>query len=141
MTSCLNGLGPVSSNLKKFTEKPEENELVGDWEVDEFSYEFIRDNYNSNPKEMIFKINDDNTYHFKNVYDFENPKDSVSFNVSGQWEIKDYNSQGWNLDLDFSRNFGLANNWFLFKEDGEIIIISFIGDPDSGDRLLFHNKN
>jgi hypothetical protein len=141
ITSCLNGIGIISSELTTIKEKPKEDNLLGNWEVDEYSYEFIKNNFNSNPKEVMLILKKDKAFILKNVYDFDIEQDSIPFDISGQWELNHYKNREWRLDLNFPKNFGLASNWLLYKKEEEMVIISFIGDPDSEDRLLFKKKS
>ena len=135
--------GPVdNSKLQKVIEKPTKSKLTGAWEVDSFSYDFISKAYDMNNNRIILTLNNDNTFEVINMpfYDhFGTPKSKELSDVTGLWELKQSFKKNWELKLKFvdgekqnSLSFILFN-----KLNKDLRLWYYIGDPDSGNRLMF----
>lgn len=142
-------VSPVNGiSTKNLTEQPKKLDFVGTWEIDKFSYETINEmGYNFKKTELNFKLN--GKVEAKNlpsfIKTFSENKTKDFLNMQGTWNIgKDFDDEKWILFLDFKnskskeQNFG--TEFELFKENEKLILWYFIGDPDSGERLLFKKK-
>ncbi|AXT18464.1 hypothetical protein D7030_07575 [Flavobacteriaceae bacterium AU392] len=135
--------GSVSSKLKKIYDKPKIEDLAGTWEVDSFSYEFIKESYDIGNKKVELTLNENGTFIVKNVPDFNDlnkENKNKLFEVEGKWKLNNYKNKEWNLYINSKKNYGLTSVFYLYIKEGELIIWDFIGDPDSGNRLLFTKK-
>lgn len=143
-------VSPVDGiTYKNLSEKPDIDQIAGVWEVDKFSYDLARVNGYDNIK-IELKINKDNTFEAQNFPDFitvfKEEKEHKLYNLKGKWKIeKDYKGELWILNLRFEDSElykgRISISYDLYLKDDKLIIWSFIGDPDSGERFLFEKKN
>lgn len=140
--SPVNGI--TTNNL---TKKPSQLEMIGIWEVDKFSYDLI-EKKGFVTKKIELKLKSNGTFEISNLPNFINEFDQTKekyINTTGTWEIrKDSNKEYWILNMFFDKsNFyenGISTYYDLYLQDDNIIIWTFIGDPDSGERFLFTKK-
>jgi len=136
-------VSPVNGiTTKNLSEKPLSKDIVGIWEVDKYSYELIQEN-GYEPKKVILKIKSDGNFEAINFPDFMDVfsgKISKKYiNVKGKWSLtKDFEEEKWVLLMDFENN--QVTDFDLFLEENKLIIWTFIGDPDSGNKFLFRKK-
>jgi hypothetical protein len=141
-------VSPVNGiTTKNLTNKPTQNEMVGIWEVDKFSYELIQEKgYEKKINELNLKSN--GTFEISNLPNFVNVFDQTTekyVNTDGTWEIgKDFKGEKWVLNMSFNKSNlyenGMYTSYDLYLQDNGIIIWNFIGDPDSGERFLYKKK-
>ena len=146
--SC-NGLGPIdNASMKNISKEPGEQELSGEWEVDNFSYNLIKEQYDLKDRkvELIFKKN--GKFEAINFPDFvaEGSGKTINrkfVNATGEWETELYKGI-WVLNMRFDKGElfeeGMYMSYDLYEKDSELVIWTFIGDPDQGDRLMFKKK-
>jgi hypothetical protein len=140
------GAGPViNDNFKNVTEKPNEKQLFGNWEIDKFSYRVFK-NYKYPARKVTLRLFENGSFLLENCPKFvnilDNGKDKIFSNVNGKWKLaKDFQNRFWVISMDFPKSdiYNLETNidYELYIKNGKIIIWTAIGDPDSGDRFLF----
>ncbi len=151
LSSCRYfNVSPVDGvTTKSVSQEPKVKELVGTWGIDHFSYDLIKKNgYDANKKVELI-LSEDGKFEAVNFPEFmdvfNDTKGKRFLQLSGKWEIKkDYKNEYWVLKLNFDKSGfyknGLSTEYELYLKDDHLIIWSFIGDPDSGDRFLFEKK-
>jgi len=125
--------------LQRVEEKPILDSLFGIWNADSFSYDFVNEHYQMENKKMVLELRGDRTFTIKNAPSFDshgNPTSDSLMDVSGKWKLRDLKNK-WYLDMRYQKNIGLVNNLSLYTKDNSFVIMAFIGDPDSDNRLLF----
>lgn len=142
--SC-NFFGPVdSSTMKQIELKPNEDQIIGNWFLDEFSFRFLENTELSRVKKTNLIIDNKGRFemiNFPRIRDLNLTKDSINLSFQGEWYLqKSFNDKFWELKLKFqlSKNENRSMIFKLYdsKNDG-LIFWKFIGDPDTGNRLLF----
>ncbi|UPT69605.1 MAG: hypothetical protein M0D53_10535 [Flavobacterium sp. JAD_PAG50586_2] len=76
---------------------------------------------------------------------FSEPKTKGYINAKGNWKIaKDFEGTKWVLQLNFEKDDiskdGFLMEFDLYFEREKLILWYFVGDPDSGERLLFEKE-
>ncbi len=138
-------VSPVNGiTFKDLTEKPKESEFIGNWSLDEFSYDAIQNKGFEN-KKVRLKFNKDKTFevqNFPNIFDFD--ENNKIIKSKGIWKIsKNFEGKNWVLNMEFGKtedfisSNGISTDFELYLQNGKLIIWYFIGDPDSGNRFLF----
>lgn len=135
--------------LYKVTEKPEDSLLIGIWEVDSFSYEFIREQIKIDNKKVTMRIGENGNvkgYNLPNfsVSNFNKPTTLVKPN--GTWRLnQSYKKDRWQITISFekkeNKHYGFSGYFDIYKRNDSLFLWKFIGDPDSGNRLLFKKKD
>ncbi len=133
--------------MNNLTKKPTQSEMIGIWEVDKFSYDLIKEK-GYEKKKIELKLKSDGTFEIYNLPNFINVFDQTKekyVNTNGSWEIKkDFKEENWVLNMSFNKSNlyenGMSTSYDLYLQDNKIIIWTFIGDPDSGERFLFTKK-
>ncbi len=141
--SPVNGI--TTKNLSK---KPLSKDFIGRWKIDSHSYGLIgKEGYKHKNVELIIKNNGSfEAKNFPNFIDaFSENKIKDYINAEGTWKIgKDFDDEKWVLDLNFEQSESyrddLSVEFELYTEEEKLILWHFIGDPDSGERLLFKKK-
>jgi len=147
LSSCNFMPNADESKMKKVFKKPTLNKISGSWEIDKFSYSFINESLNLKDNRIILTLNSDNTFEVTNYPKFDAfgiVKDSISKSYKGQWKFKKaYNKKSYNLILeDFSQKIVWAKEFVLYdKKNSGLILWKFVGDPDSGNRMMFKKIN
>jgi hypothetical protein len=155
LISCLLGcryfnVSPVNGiSLKNVPEKPNDNDLIGTWEVDKTTYDLVEKKGYKNPRKIELKLNNDKTFEAKNFPDFAMVFDSrvlKAHQLKGKWNVaKDFEETYFVLELSFDKIEdsvgGFSTSYDLYLQDSKLIIWDFIGDPDSGERFLFEKIN
>lgn len=142
-------VSPVNGiTTKDLSDEPSSKDFIGTWEVDKFSYDLIREN-GYDFKKVKLNIKNDGSFEAINFPDFI---DVFSKNISkkyvntkGNWKIeKDFKGEKWVLQLDFEKSDlyedGLSISYDLYLQEDKLILWTFIGDPDSGERFLFQKE-
>ncbi len=142
-------VSPVNGiTTKDLTEEPLSKDFIGSWEVDKFSYDLIREN-GYDLKKVKLDIKNNGSFEAINFPDFIDVfSENISkknINTKGMWKIKkDFNEEKWGLQLDFEKSDlykdGLSISYDLYIQEDKLILWSFIGDPDSGERFLFQKE-
>jgi hypothetical protein len=128
------------------TEKPADSLLIGLWEVDAFSYKYFKEFMDIRDKKVTVELRKDGTVVGSNlprfsVSNFEPPKELVS--PSGTWFTnQSFSKENWQVTMRFDRKndepqYGFAGRYDIYKRNDSLLLWLFLGDPDSGDRLLF----
>jgi hypothetical protein len=149
LTSCRYfNVSPVNGiTTNNLTKEPTQFEIIGNWEVDKFSYDLIEEK-GYQKKKIELKLKSDGTFEISSLPNFINVFDQAKekyVNTNGTWEIgKDFKEENWVLNMSFDKSNlyenGMSTSYDLYLQDGKIIIWTFIGDPDSGERFLFTKK-
>lgn len=137
-----------SMKLNKVVNKPNVTLLIGTWEIDAFSYSYIKEVINLDGKQVRLNLNKNGEASISNMPDFstaniEKPTQLVSLN--GTWKLKPtYKKDRWQLLLSFAKQknlqLGFSGYYDLYQRNDSLFLWHFIGDPDSGNRLLFQRK-
>jgi len=139
--------GPVDETVyKQPSTQPTIRQLAGKWKADSASYRFIEEKKVYKKDSLYLVLHDDSTFEAVNFPDFvSKDDDSVVngklYNSSGKWGIYNYNNQltldlNFNLDKLFKKpNFQTFQ--IYSRKDSALVLWLWIGDPDSGKRLLF----
>ncbi len=125
--------GVLASSLKRVDQKPAMEELLGSWEVDSFSYDLIKENYDLTDQKVILTLKEDRTFMISNLPDFDTDNTGMStirsLNMTkGIWVTKkNVKRENWYLNLAFEE--GVSNEaysitYFLFEKDEELIILN-----------------
>lgn len=133
---------------KNVTEKPELNELVGDWQVDSISSTMLVEK-GYKEKNIQLKLNANGSFQATHLPDFINVfggSEKTFFNAKGLWEIvQNDNQENWVVQLNFAANKenrnGFATEFELYRHNDQLILWYFVGDPDLRERLLFEKKS
>lgn len=149
LTSCRYfNVSPVNGiTTKNLTKKPTQSEMIGIWEIDKYSYDLIIEK-GYEKKKIELKLKSNGTFEISNLPNFINVFDQTNeknVNTDGTWKIgKDYEEENWVLNMSFDKSNlyenGMSTYYDLYLQDDKIIIWTFIGDPDSGERFLFTKK-
>jgi len=135
--------------LYKVTEKPQDSLLLGTWEVDSFSYEYIKEVIDMDNKKVTISLRNNRQLIGSNlpnfsVSDFDKPTKLV--NPKGEWKLnQSYKKDRWQITMAFERHeekhYGFSGYYDIYKRNDSLFLWKFIGDPDSGNRLLFKKKD
>ena len=146
--SC-NGLGPIDrKSTKNISEKPAEQELSGEWEVDNFSYNLIKEQYDLKARKVELILRKDGKFEAINFPDFVADGFGKTINrkfvnATGEWTTE-LDKGIWVLNMRFDKGelfqSGMDMSYDLYEKDSELVIWTFIGDPDQGDRLMFKKR-
>jgi hypothetical protein len=136
--------GIITKNLK---DRPNQQEMVGVWEIDQTSYNLFQEK-GYEKKKVELKLNNNGTFELINLPNFVDeftPSSKKYANKEGTWKIKkDINEKYWVLSLNFNISDTFPNGMFtsydLYLQKNKIIIWNFIGDPDSGERFLYEKQ-
>ena len=141
-------ISPVDGiRTKDVKTKPAESRLVGIWNIDNFSYETLKD-YGYEDKMVKLELKEDQSFDAINfpdiILDYSFEPTLTYTNSTGKWEIIKNQNNKWVLNLKFDENEvlhqGLNTSYDLYLTNGNLIIWTFIGDPDSGERFLFEKE-
>ena len=149
-TSCRYfNVSPVNGiTTKNLSEKPKTEELTGKWKLDKFGYELVNEK-GYETKNIELNIKSDGSFIAQNIPNFINvfteSKTKEFLNSNGSWKIeKDFSDEKYVLGLNFEKSNldkdGFSVEFELYEENDKIILWYFVGDPDSGERLLFRKK-
>ena len=140
-------VSPVNGiTTKDLTNMPKNQDLIGSWEVDNFSYELIKEKGYTKAKKIELKLYENGNFEAINFPDFidvfKNSNEEKFHQLNGKWKVdKDFAGKKWVLNLKFEKSIyyenGLVTDYDLYLENNKLIIWTFIGDPDSGERFLF----
>jgi len=143
--SCM-FFGPVDETTMKIVpSEPNDSVMVGEWYLDHFSNELIRENYPDKLEPVRLNLGADHQFQAVQFPDFVadpfgKPRNGKMLNASGSWTCARI-QHGWGLDLHFDHGElfpdGVLKSVDLFNNKNQLTIMIFIGDPDSGHRLLF----
>lgn len=142
--SSCNFFEPIDkTSMKKIELKPDKEKLIGKWELDSFSYNSIKKQEKKFDGTVFLTLSDNHIFEINDLPNYNQmgsliePK-FTSFN--GNWSLsKSFNKKYWELKLEFLTNQNRRSQVFKLynkKNDG-LIFWKSIGDPDSGNRLLF----
>lgn len=144
--SACRYFGPVDGIvMKNIKSKPLSNELIGTWEVDSFSYNLIREEYENFDKSVQLIIDDSGKLTAYNLPDmvsdgFGRSINGEYFDCIGGWELDSLNSS-WNLSVKYEPcelyKKGTWTTYDLYRFKGDLVIWVFLGDPDEARRLMF----
>lgn len=149
--SCrFTGTKPINNNMsmEDVVIKPDNSEIIGNWEVDSFSYELIKKHYAIGNKKVELLFFSNGSFVIKNFPEYEfggfgEPKnEELLEEASGTWSLYQTKNK-WELNMAFNnqKSFeGYSINYFLYLKDEELVIWNFVGDPDLGNRLMFIKK-
>jgi len=141
-------VSPVNGiTTKNLTEKPTQRDMIGIWEVDNFSYDLIEEQ-GYEKKKVELDLKSDGAFEISNLPNFINVFDQTSekyVNTGGTWRIgKNFKGERWVLHMSFDKSnlyeSGMSTSYDLYLQKDGIIIWTFIGDPDSGERFLFKKQ-
>ena len=149
LLSC-NGLGPIDDSILKAVETiPNDSLLIGEWEINSDSYDMIKEkykNYHGEKVSIVFYKN----HRFKafNIPDcvtdaFGDPVKGKFHQAEGRWEVvKRSDRCALSMEFDAGKLYehGVGTTYDLFRKDSSLVFITFIGDPDSSDKLYFTKK-
>lgn len=134
--------------IKHVKEEPSLDDVIGEWEVDNISYNLVKNNgYEEAEIRLVF--NKDGTFEAFNYPSFMNVFKKIEerklYNLKGKWNlIEDQKNENWKLNIVFDSNDlyerVYSDTYDLFLKKGKLIIWFFIGDPDSGEYFLFEKK-
>ena len=137
-SACLISTDRTTFLYHHLSEKPSETEIVGTWIPDSSTLNEMktwRTFDSSKLPKLIFKENG----HFEMIDTPNWWNVSEGFNsTKGKWKLSNSLSQIWRIDIDFDNlvtDIGLKKN--NFSDQPKFIIFSFIGDPDSGNVMVF----
>lgn len=149
LTSCRYfNVSPVNGiTTKNLTEKPSQKEMIGVWEVDNYSYDIIHEK-GYEKRKLELNLKGDGTFQVTNLPTFINIVGQTAekyVNTNGTWEVgKDFKEENWVLNMRFNKSNlyknGMSTSYDLYLQNDEIIIWNFIGDPDTGERFLYNKQ-
>jgi hypothetical protein len=149
LTSCRYfNVSPVNGiTTKDLTEKPTQEEMIGIWEVDKFSYD-LNEQKGYEKKKIELNLKSNGSFTLTNLPNYTNVFDQTTekyVDTKGKWEIgKDFKNEKWVLNMSFDKSnlyvSGMTTEYDLYIQEDGIIIWEFIGDPDSGERFLYRKK-
>lgn len=144
LTSCY-FLGPIDTDIKTKNVDFDNNDIIGTWKLDKFSYEYLskKDKIDS----IYITFNSDQTFVLNNSSSIFLPKTNTNFTkksgiidnsqTKGNWKILQYNTLA-QKHLEFTyEDKTLQSGINVYQKDKEFQIWYFFGDPDSGERLRF----
>lgn len=128
ITSCHFFKPEDNINMKHLTTKPEILDIVGVWEIDKFSSDFIEKYYDISNRKVELELMENGIFKIKNFPDFEiggfgKPINNKLLEITGKWELikmnfKDY----WSLNMRFDKeqpkpyNLGVTTFYDLYKK-------------------------
>lgn len=139
-------IGPVDGIfIRNLTSRPDSSILIGTWEVDNMSYDLIKEQYKLGNRHVLIQILKSGDFHARNIPDFvldgfgKSPKGKMH-DANGKWEVI-HSVDRWKLALTFNPGELYINRsciaYNLYLQNGKLILWDFIGDPDEGCRLLY----
>lgn len=144
LLSC-NFFGPIDNNNKMILDI-DEKDLYGTWIIDKFSYKLIEEKGINDIDSIKLIFHKNNEFEISNLpYFFSSFNSKKANKVSnlekGTWEIKKINDTN-ELILTFEKSKffsdGFSTNFITRENNNKIVLFYFIGDPDNGERFLFH---
>jgi len=144
--SCQSKPPTDNTKLQKVTEKPDLDKLIGEWEIDNFSYDFISNKYDISENKVALVLNEDNSFKLMKMPFYDNfgvPKNTELVDIEGRWELKQsFDKKYWEMKLRFVLNKKKSSlNLMLFNRlNSGLILWYYVGDPDSGNRILFEKS-
>jgi hypothetical protein len=126
--------------------RPSDSLLVGNYEVDEFSYKRIADTKLYPSTHVLLFVLPDNSFRITNlpglVFDpFDGPLKGRMFNLRGSWEIEKDTTHSWGIEFtyipDSSFKTGTKFIYPLKYCENKPAIQMYLGNPDSVKGLIF----
>lgn len=146
LSSC-NGLGSIDESiLKGVYSQPGDEEFFGTWEIDSASYSILKRKYPTTDPKVLLVFNENHEFESLDSPDclsdpFGDPVANRFIDAFGLWEVEEQYNR-WELKMSFDEGelFEISRQtWYsLFKVDSTLCIVTWIGDPDSGERLLYN---
>ena len=146
LAGCGGGLWPIDETvMQPLSVEPSSMNIIWTWEVDNFSYTLIKEQYHIQDKKVALVINEDSTFEAINFPDFVTDSFGQSINnkllnATGRWKVEQEDATRV-LNMEFTKGelytWGAETSYALYSKDSQLVILDFIGDPDQGDRLLF----
>ncbi len=143
LTSC-NGFGPIDKNIKTENVDFNNDNIIGTWKLDKFSYDYLSKKnktdsiYITFNKDKTFVLNNSNTlFQSKSNTEINSKKNGTVDNIQtkGNWTIVETQYDK-TIQLFFGKNI-IQSGLSVFQKGNEYQIWCFFGDPDSGERLRF----
>ncbi|MFD2891314.1 hypothetical protein ACFS5J_04725 [Flavobacterium chuncheonense] len=150
--SSCHFFGPIDSSIQTKNVKLKQEDLVGKWKLDKFSYKYLTKKVHLDSIAITF--NTDSTFvlnNSKNLFRIRQSSfshdDVTEIGVldnlvsKGKWDIYEYgNNTSSSINLNF-QNEGTNINLNVFKKDEDYQLWFFQSDPDTGYRLRFLKHN
>ena len=143
-----NGLWPIDEMIMQpLSVEPSDSDIIWKWEVDSFSYNLIKEQYNVKDQKVELLINKNGTFEAINFPDFVadglgKSINSKLLNAKGNRKITLENTRVLTMEFDKGDlyKWGVGTSYDLYIKDSQLVIRTFIGDPDQADRLMFIKK-
>lgn len=127
--SC-NGFGPVDMSIETENFKISQDELLGIWKMDSFSYKYLSSFKNDSIK---IEFKNDSTFILNTSSKlFDNEIDNTT--AKGTWKIGSFQREK-SIILKFYDNG--SKELQIYKKNKEFQLWHFLSDPDSGERIRF----
>lgn len=110
--------------------KISQDELLGKWKMDSFSYKYLSSFKNDS---IIIEFKNDSTFILNTSSKlFDNKIDNTT--VKGTWKIESFKREK-SIILNFKDN--ISKELQIYKNDKDFQLWHFLSDPDSGERIRF----
>ena len=130
LTSC-HFFGPIDTNIETKNVAVESNDIIGNWKMDKFSYEYLSEIKNDS---IVLTLKSENIFEMNNsqkLFDTE-IDNGIS---SGRWEIiEQYDTKIIELNFDSPKT---TKNLEIYKLKNNYQLWYFLSDPDTGERIRF----
>lgn len=130
--------------MQKISEEPSLEMIEGNWEIDSFSYNFIKESIDLKERKIVLGLEKDMTFSVINYPVFNSSgfvKDSTLNSHQGKWRFKkSYDKKSINIIFEeFNQDKIVWSKEFVIydKKDTSLVLWKFIDDPDSGHRMMF----
>lgn len=147
ITISCNFFGSIDSNIQTNNIVFNEKDIIGTWELDKFSYDYLL--ATSKFDSIHFTFNSNGTFVLNNsknlfVYDLDLDKNKILIDnqkTKGKWNITQNKVLDRNeLNIFFDNEKYPLSGLNIYKKKEEYQIWWFLNDPDSGERLRFIKK-
>lgn len=149
LAGCGGGLGPIDETVVQAPSvEPSNVDIIWRWEVDSFSYDLIKEQYNIKDQKVELVMKKSGTFEAINFPDFVADGFGKAINgkllyATGNWKLEQKKNTRV-LTMKFNNGelytWGVETSYNVYIKDSQLVILYFIGDPDQGDRLLFLKK-
>jgi len=143
--SCEKGRGLVDTNIQTHNVDFNENDIIGTWKMDTFSYKNISSDERIDSIYIIFHENNEFTVNNSKKLFKISPQGNIKNGIidnkisNGKWKITQYQyREKIHKTLDFIYDNNTSQSGLnVYKKGDEYQIWYFFGDPDAGHRLRF----
>lgn len=131
MLSSCNGFGPVDRSINTKNVAVANNDVVGEWKMDSFSYEYLTGTFKDS---VVLRCKEDHTFTLNTTHSLFDEK-LTQETTMGSWELTKFGEKT-SLALQFT-TINTTKTLDVYQKGKNYQLWYFLGDPDMGKRIRF----